>query len=124
MADLPLSAQEFKAMRSTADSHLYGTAVISMATKANDSQGGYTWTYAASGTVDARLAPDLGIRGQEMRVGDRVAEVSSWILTVPYTTSIDEDDRVTFASVTYEVDEVMTRTPEEISRRVRLREVD
>lgn len=84
--------------------------------------GGQTWTYTASGTVSARLAFVKG--GSEVELGGRVAEVSGLVLTVPAGTSIDEDDRVTYDSVTYEVDEVLTRVPEEIARRVRVREVD
>lgn len=110
-------------MRHTADTYLAGTAVIHTATKTADGQGGYTWTYAASGTVDARLSPEQ-LRGGENAVGSRVAEVAPWILTVPASTSIDEDDRVVYNGVTYEVSEVLTWVPWEISRRVRLMEVD
>lgn len=123
MPDLPLSTAELVQMRHTADSYLAGTAVIHTATKTSDGQGGYTWTYAATGTVDARLSPEM-LRGAEAITGSRVAEVSPWILTVPASTSIDEDDRVVYNAVTYEVSEVLTWTPWEISRRVRLTEVD
>ncbi len=123
MPDLPLSAGELHSMRHTSDTFLAGTAVIHTATRASDGQGGETWTYAASGTVAARLAPE-GLRGGENIVGGRVVEVSPWILTVPFDTTIDEDDRVIYAGVTYEVSEVLTRTPEEIARRVRVVEVD
>lgn len=123
MPDLPLSTAELVQMRHTADAYLAGTAVIHTATKASDGQGGYAWTYAATGTVAARLSPEM-LRGGEASVGSRVAEVSPWILTVPASTSIDEDDRVVYATVTYEVSEVMTWAPWEISRRARLMEVD
>lgn len=123
MPDLPLSTAELVQMRHTADAYLAGTAVIHTATKTSDGQGGYTWAYAASGTVAARLSPEQ-LRGGENAVGSRVAEVAPWILTVPASTSIDEDDRVVYNTVTYEVSEVLTWTPWEISRRVRLTEVD
>lgn len=122
MADLPLTAGELAAMRSTSQAFMTGTAIISVATRASDGQGGQTWTYAASGTVDARLAYVKG--GSEAELGGRVAEVSGLVLTVPAHTSIDEDDRVAYNSVTYEVEEVLTRVPEEIARRVRVREID
>lgn len=123
MSDLPLSTGELVQMRHTADTYLAGTAVIHTATKTSDGQGGYTWAYAASGTVAARLSPEV-LRGDEVVVGGRLAEVSPWILTVPAATSIDEDDRVVYNSITYEVSEVLTGIPWEISRRVRLVEVD
>lgn len=116
---LPLSAAELSQMRGELEQTLPGTAVIKTATKTSDQQGGYAWTYAASGTVDARLSPE-SLRGGEPVIGDRITEVSQWILTVPQATSIDEDDHVVYDSVTYEVSEVLTRVPWEISRRVRL----
>lgn len=123
MADLPLSAAELTQMRHTVSQHLAGTAVIHTKTAAADGQGGQTWTYAASGTVDARLSPIERGRG-EQSLADRAAVVSDWILTIPYHTSADEDDRVVYDSVTYEVAEVMTRVPTELARRLRLVEVD
>lgn len=122
MADVTLSAGEIAGMRTTLGSFLPGTAVISTATNTSDSQGGFTQAFAASGTVTARLSPLKP--GDERIVGDRVAEVGWMILTVPYHTSIDEDDRVTYNSVTYEVAEVLTRVPWELGRRVVLVELD
>lgn len=116
-----LTTAEILGMRSELGRTLPGTAVIHTATKASDGQGGYTWTYAASGTVDARLSP---MSGGEQTVGDRVAEVSPYVLTVAAETSIDADDRVVYDGVTYEVTAVRDRTPWELSRRVEVVEVD
>jgi hypothetical protein len=120
---LPLSEGELVQMRAELSQTLPGTAVIHTATKASDGQGGFTWTYSPSGTVAARLSPEA-LRGGEQEIGGRIAEVGQWILTVPRGTTIDEDDRVVYDGVTYEVSEVLTREPWEISRRVRLTEVD
>lgn len=120
---LPLPAGELVRMRTELEQTLPGTAVIQTAVRASDGQGGQSWTYAASGTVSARLSPE-SLRSDEAIVGSRTAEVSPWILTVPQATTIDEDDRVVYDSVTYEVSEVLTRIPWEISRRVRCVEVD
>src|SRR3970282_1968612 len=98
-------------MRHTVETYLAGTAVISTATKATDGQGGYIWTYAASGTVDARLSP---LRGDEVQIADRLGEVNAMILTLPNATSINADDRLTYDSVTYEVRHVATRIPWEL----------
>ena len=107
-------------MRHTVNTYLAGTAVIQTATRASDSQGGQTWTYAASGTVDARLSPALG---GEAEVASRISERNAMVLTIPWETSIDADDRVVYQSVTYEVLEVRDRTPWELSRRVYVAEV-
>ena len=123
MPMIPLSAGELAQMRADLDVSLPGTAIIQTAAKVHDGQGGYDWTYTASGTVSARLSPEQ-LRGGEAIVGERIAEVQSWILTLPAHTTIDEDDRVLFDAVVYEVSEVLTRVPWEISRRVRLMEID
>ena len=121
MPDLPLSTAELTQMRHTVEAYLAGTAVIHTATRASDGQGGQSWTYAASGTVDARLSP---LQGDEVQLAERIAEVNAQILTVPQATSIDADDRVVYDSVTYEVKHVATRVPWELSRRVFVVEVD
>lgn len=121
---LPLASGELVNMRAELEQTLPGTAVIYPPVKTADGQGGQGWNYdTASGTVDARLSPE-GNRGGEEIVGSRTAEVSPWILTVPQSTTIDEDDHVVYNGVTYEVSEVLTRIPWEISRRVRVIEVD
>lgn len=122
MSDLPLTAGELTSMRTSLNSFLAGTAILLSPARVSDGQGGQTLTHTAAGTVDARLAP--AERGNERELAGRLAEVSSWILTLPAHTTINEDWRVTYDSVTYEVDEVLTRVPEELGRRVRLREID
>lgn len=120
---LELSNRELVEMRGEVDLTLPGTAVIHTRTTATDGQGGYIQTYAASSTVDARLSPE-GLRGAEGELAGRVAEVSPWILTLPAETSVVETSRVVFNSQTFEVTEVLSRTPWELSKRVRLMEVD
>lgn len=107
-------------MRHAVETYLPGTAVISTATRSSDSQGGQFWTYAASGTVDARLSPATG---GEAELASRVSERNVYILTLPFETAIDADDRVAYDSVTYEVVHVRDRTPWELSRRVWVVEV-
>ncbi len=117
-----LGTAELALMRTTIDSALPGTALLLTATKTDDGMGGQTWSYAASGTVTARLSPNGA--GAEALVGDRVARVAPYVLTLPAETTIDEDDRVTYDGVTYEVVDVRDRTPWELSRRVLVEEVD
>ena len=121
MPDLPLSTAELVQMRHTLETYLPGTAVVHAATKTADAQGGYEWVYAASSTVDARIAPDSG---SEEAVGGRLAEVQQYTLTVPNTTTIDEDDRVVYNSETYEVVAVLNHVPWDLDRRVRVVRVD
>lgn len=107
-------------MRHTVNTYLAGTALLYSPTRSSDSQGGQTWTYAVFGTVDARLSP---LSGGEAEVASRISERNAYVLTIPFETSIDADDRVVYDSVTYEVLEVRDRTPWELSRRVFVVEV-
>lgn len=120
MPDLLLSTAELTQMRHTVGAYLPGTAVLQTATRSSDSQGGQFWTYAASGTVDARLSPILG---GEAEIASRISERNAFVLTIPWETAIDSDDRVVYDSVTYEVIHVRDRTPWELSRRVFVVEV-
>ena len=120
MPDLPLTAGELVSMRHTANTYLAGTAVISSLTYVTDGQGGQTDTLAASGTVSARLAP---ISGREETLAERISEIAHWVLTIPANTTIAETSRVAYNSRNYEVDRIISRTPEEITRRVVVVEV-
>ena len=124
--NLPLSTGDLAWMRATVNAHLQGTAVISRATLANDGVGGRVHTYVASGTVDARIArltaDEFG--GEERTLANRIIEMSTLVVNMPANTDVEEKDRVTYAGTTYEVIDVFSRQPDEIVRRVRLKEID
>lgn len=120
MPDLPLTAGELHSMRHTVDTYLAGTAILLTRGQASDGQGGQVDAYVAAGTVAARLAP---MSGREETVADRQSEVAKWVLTLPAGTALQETGRVTYNGRDYEVDRIITRTPEEISRRVVVVEV-
>lgn len=112
-------------MRQTVDTFLAGTAVLYSPATVSDGQGGYVQSYAASGTVVARVAAAVQDQfgGQEMNIGAKYSEVGSRVATLPYNTSVATTDRLVYAGVTYEVVEVYDRTPETLNLRVRLRSV-
>lgn len=122
MTGLPLSGAELVLMRGELNVSLPGTAVLQSKTAAADGQGGQVWTYAAAGTVDARLSP-LGKGSPEVEMAARLGVVDPYVLTVASETSIDETYRVVYNSLTYEVRAVMPRVPWEISRRCLVDEV-
>ncbi len=121
-----LTERELNEMRATARSVLPSQAVILSPTRASDGQGGYTLTFLPVGTAIARLASDTnrGSNNGETTVGDRLAEVTSWILTLPHDQQVDAKDRVTYEGRTFEVAEVLSWRPWEISKRARCIEVD
>ena len=124
MSSLPLSSVELVQMRDELNLSLPGTAVLHSKTATADGQGGQAWTYAAAGTVDARLSPlNNSSRSAEVALASRLGIVDPYVLTVASETTIDETYRAVFNSVTYEVRAVMPRVPWEISRRCLVAEV-
>lgn len=115
-----LTPGEIAAMRGVAEQALPGTAVISGGTFASDGGGGGSVAYLPSGTVSARLAPLGG--GETGTPGDRIADESTHIITLPATTSITEASRVTFDGKSYEVTLVRERGTWELTRRIEVKE--
>ncbi len=115
-----LTPGELASMRDVAESAQPGTAVISGGTFASDGGGGGSVAYLPSGTVSCRLAP---VGGGEMGTpGDRIADESTHVLTMPASTSITEADRVTYNGKTYEVTLVRERGQWALSTRVEVKE--
>jgi hypothetical protein len=95
-----LTAGELSDMRDDLESLLPDTCVVQSLTQTSDGQGGFTDTWAASGTVVCRL--DNG-SGQKANVAQSVQPFSSWVLTVPQDASIGTDNRVVHGGETYAV---------------------
>ena len=98
-----LTAAEITGMRSTLDESLPGTAVISRATWVSDNQGGSTATWAAAGTVIARISPATARPGVEPVAGGGLVSESDWVGTFPDGTDITVRDRVVWSGATFEV---------------------
>lgn len=116
-----LSNADIASMRATAEAALSGTAVIHNGTLTSDSGGGYTeaFTPRTGGTVACRVAPVTGSEGEE---GDRVNADAEYIITLPAATTIETDDRIVVAGITYDAVAVRDRTWE-ITRRVEAKKV-
>lgn len=126
MPMLPLSEGELHEMRGEIMQTLPTTADLFQPTRTSDGQGGFTWAYTNVQTVAARLDPEVarGNREAENIVGDRIAEVNRYTLTIPYSTTIDSSWRVRVEAVMYEVMEVQTHHSWSLHKRVRVVEVD
>lgn len=116
-----LNTADIASMRSVAERALPGTAVIHDSTFSSDGGGGGTDTFTprTGGTVACRVAP---LRGLEREVGDRIEAESEYVITLPAETTVETDDRVVVAGVTYNVTAVRDRSWE-ITRRVEVRKV-
>lgn len=119
MTSLPLTSAELAQCRTVANQFLAGTAVLQTMGTVSDGQGGYTETWTAASTVGGRVAFEL-LRGGELERAGRLASTGNWVLTVAANTSVNATDRVVYNGGTFEVSEVLTMVPYEVSRRVRL----
>lgn len=108
-------------MRTVVGQTLDGTAVIQRPTNTTDSQGGYTQTFAAAGTVSCHLSP---IAADERVVGDRIATDTDKQLTVAGTVDLRQTDRVVTGGTTYEVESVSTPRTWALALRAKLTELD
>jgi len=116
-----LTDPEIARMRATAERALPGTAVIKDGTLSSDGGGGNTemFTPRTGGTVSCRVAP---IGGNEREEGGRIAADSQYVITLPAETTVEADDQIVVAGVTYNVTVVMDRLWE-ITRRVEVKRV-
>lgn len=116
-----LTTAELDRMRTVANRALPGTAIIHGGTTTSDGGGGYTETFGprAGGTVACRVAPLTGSEGEQ---GDRIAADADYIITLPAETTVETDDRIDIAGVTYNVVAVRDRSWE-ITRRVEAEKV-
>lgn len=114
-----LSAAQIASMKTTADLALPDTAVISRATLASDSMGGYTETWATVATVACRLDPPGNARLDQWQ--EKIMNRAVFILSTPASTDIRSQDRATISGSVYEVLGLMDASWEITSRAVVVR---
>lgn len=108
-----LTDNELDSMRAVAERALPGTAIIQTNTFTSDGGGGGSVGWAASGTVDCRIAP---LSGDERTIGGRVTAEADSIVTLPFGTDIAEDARLVIDGTTYNVQAIRERSYEVTTR--------
>lgn len=98
-----LTARELAQLRADMVELLPGTAVISRYTSSVNDAGVVGQTFAAVGTVIARVDPANGNDFRRGVVAGREASTAYFQLTVEWDTDIAEGDRVTFGGETMEI---------------------
>lgn len=116
-----LTSADIASMRTVAQQALPGTAVVQNGADTTDNGGGWTeaFTPRVGGTVSCRVAP---IGGSEREEGERVSADSQYIITLPAGTTVETDDRIVSAGITYNVTAVRDRSWE-VTRRVEAKKV-
>ncbi len=117
-----LSALELSTMQAAATAFLgSGTAIVQTRADVSDSQGGFTTTWAASGTALCRVSP--AGQGREAVVAAKLTTISPWVVTLPVNTTVSAANRVVVGTRTFEVNAVMAPMSWEVTRRVICSEV-
>lgn len=113
-----LSAAELTQMRADLVTLLPDTCNILSVSLAPDGQGGMTETWGtAYASVSCRLDP---IRGSENVTAANLQDFHAYQLTVPYDTTLTEQNRVVHGGVTYNIVTVGADKSWPISRRARV----
>lgn len=74
-----VSAKDLAFIRQTVNNDLPGTAVIYTRSITSDGAGGQTFTYTASGTVDARYGPEKPSQGDTVTEMREIQRIPIWI---------------------------------------------
>ena len=90
-------------MRSVQQRAMPGTVVIERRTLSADALGGFTETWAASGTVLGRIYPQDVRSMVEPIAAAQVSQEARWFATLPVGTDVMASDRLLYATRTWEV---------------------
>lgn len=85
------------------------TVYIQHLTRVPDSAGGWTEVWQTTTTTKGRIAPSQRQAGEIMQGGAMTA-YGEYIVTLPYDTVLDQEDRLQINGVQYEVKAVFERS--------------
>lgn len=99
---------------------LTDTATIQTRALANDGAGNPVETYSGSTTTPCRIRFASGGKPSypKQRSGEQSQPQQLWIVTLPYSVSVNETDRLTINGETYEIVTANETRSEEICKRV------
>lgn len=115
---------DLTAMQTTLTASLPDTCQVRRNTPVTDGAGGETDAWANQPAVTCRVSPlARSDRLAEIPVADRIAAVSSWIITLPAGTDVTEKDQLLSGGRTFQVASVLGPRSWEIGRRVLVQQV-
>lgn len=97
---IALTTAELTSMRTAINELLPDTCVILSVTRTIDGQGGWSDSWAASGTTTCRLD---NLTKTELLQGGGIQHYTGWVLTVPHDVTINEEKRVRVSGNDYNV---------------------
>jgi SPP1 family predicted phage head-tail adaptor len=107
---ITLTAAELSEIRSAVNELMPDTCTLLTRTNASDGEGGFTETWGtASANVPCRLDSKLGMiesKGNERLAAGEIQYFHTYVLTLPYNTTITEQYRVLLDGQYYQVKSV------------------
>lgn len=100
-------------MRSVQQQTMTETVVISRRTLTTDSIGGYTDSWATASTTVGRIAP---VGANEATLAGQQRILANWKITLPASTDVRNEDRLTIGSRVFEVVGIMGAETRETAR--------
>jgi len=98
-----LSGHELAQMRQTADEYLPDAISVWRATRASDSGGGQTSTFARVASLRGRKSPLTTVESEEQVYADRLGGNQGWWLSLPRGTDVRLGDQLRSDGLTFEV---------------------
>lgn len=115
-----LSTDDLTYMRDSLEELLPGTCYILSTTNASIGGGEYSETWGTAGTADCRLDARGG--GEKLQ-GESTQPVFSFILTLPYDTTVSEANRIELDSAIYSITSIDTGKSWNASKRLTLERI-
>ncbi len=110
-----LTTSGLASLRARMTATLPDACTISRNTPVSDGAGGWSAAWATVATTVCSIAP-TGNQPQERAIAERLTNIVSYTVTLPYDTSLTAKDRIVVGARTFEVAGVLVRT-QQISQR-------
>ncbi|MEJ5222844.1 MAG: phage head closure protein [Anaerolineales bacterium] len=106
---MTLSDSEITSIRETQKKYLPDTVYIQRLTRLSDGAGGWTEAWQTVATTKGRMAPSQRKYGEVVQ-GGALTAYSEYIVTLPYDTELQQDDRLQINGTQYEVKGILDRS--------------
>ncbi len=98
-----IPSDELTALRAVVAATLTGSGSLRRRTLTDNGNGTYSQSWAST-TVNCRVAP---INSREAEVAARLGLVATWVITLPYGTTVVGEDEITVGGRTFKVTGVL-----------------
>lgn len=85
------------------------TVYIQRLTRASDGAGGWAETWQTAATTKGRITPNQRQAGEVVQ-GGAVTAYGEYMITLPYDTDLQQDDRLQLSGTQYEVKAILERS--------------